>query len=32
MAGEHHVNIKMENVYNIDGQLGKFQAQSHNYS
>lgn len=32
MAGECHVNINVENVYNIDGELGKFQTQSHNYS
>lgn len=32
MAGECHVNINMENVYNVDGELGKFQTQSHNYS
>lgn len=32
MAGEYHVNINMENVYNVDGELGKFRTQSHNYS
>lgn len=32
MAGECHVNINVENVYNIDGELGRFQTQGHNYS